>query len=98
MFWSELATLPFYADSFVTLTIEFDDIAIMADFVMVPGSCMTTPLTMGIDIFNRDDITYRQYLTRTGGGGDDVHVVSTSVRSRRLKHLLRATNFNALQP
>lgn len=79
MFWSELATLPFYADSFVTLTIEFDDIAIMADFVMVPGSCMTTPLTMGIDIFNRDDITYRQYLTLGGGGRPcSVHVGEVS--------------------
>lgn len=34
-----------YADSFVTLTYEFDDIAIMADFVVLPGSCMTTPVT-----------------------------------------------------
>lgn len=70
-----------HADSFVTLTIEFDDISIEADFVVVPGSCMTTPVIIGTDILNRDGITYvrtkdRQYLTRADG--KDVHAVSVS--------------------
>lgn len=57
-------------DSYVTLTIEFSDISIEADFVVVPASCMNTPIIIGTDILNRDGVTYvrtkdRQYLMRT---------------------------------
>lgn len=57
-------------DSYVTLTIEFSEISIEADFVVVPASCMNTPIIIGTDILNREGVTYvrtkdRQYLTRT---------------------------------
>ncbi|CAG9133807.1 unnamed protein product [Plutella xylostella] len=58
------------ADSFVTLTVEFAEISIEADFVIVPGTCMSFPLIVGTDILNRDGVTYirtkdRQYLTHS---------------------------------
>lgn len=58
------------ADSYVTLTIEFSEITIEADFVVVPASCMNFPIVVGTDILNRDGVTYvrtkdAQYLTRS---------------------------------
>lgn len=56
--------------SYVTVTIEFSDISIEADLVVVPSAFMNTPIIIGADVLNRDGITYvrtkdRQYLTRT---------------------------------
>lgn len=58
------------AKSYVTLTVEFSEISLEADFVVVPAECMTTPIIIGTDVLNRDGITYvrtkdRQYLTHT---------------------------------
>lgn len=55
---------------FVTLTVEFDEISIEADFTVVPGSCMSFPVIVGTDILNRDGVTYvrtkdKQYLTHS---------------------------------
>lgn len=67
--------------SYVTVTIEFSDISIEADLVVVPSAFMNTPIIIGTDVLNRDGITYvrtkdRQYLTRT------VNCISTnSIRS-----------------
>ncbi|XP_072934810.1 uncharacterized protein [Epargyreus clarus] len=68
------------SDSFVTLTVEFDEISIEADFVVVPGSYMNTPIIIGTDILNRDGITYirtnnKQYLTRSPQ--TSVHMISS---------------------
>lgn len=57
------------ATSYVTLTVEFADIALEADFVVVPAAYMSMPMIIGTDILNRDGITYvrtkdRQYLVR----------------------------------
>lgn len=67
------------ANTYVTLTIEFSEISIEADFVVVPASCMTAPIIIGTDILNRDGVTYvrtkdRQYLTRSA----TVSLVSTA--------------------
>uniref|UniRef100_A0A1E1WCE6 CCHC-type domain-containing protein n=1 Tax=Pectinophora gossypiella TaxID=13191 RepID=A0A1E1WCE6_PECGO len=56
------------ADSCVTLTVEFNEISIEADFVVVPASFMNTPIIVGTDILNRDGVTYvrtkdAQYIT-----------------------------------
>lgn len=58
------------ATSYVTLTIEFSEISVEVDLVVVPSKCMTTPIIIGTDVLNRDGITYvrtkdRQVLTRS---------------------------------
>lgn len=60
----------FVADSYVILTIEFHEISIEADFVVVPASYMSTSIIIGADVLNSDGVTYirsknRQYLTRS---------------------------------
>lgn len=68
------------ADSYVTLTVEFSEIAIEADFVVVPAQYMNSPIIIGTDILNRDGVTYvrtknNQYLTRTTGNPKHVGTV-----------------------
>lgn len=58
------------ASSYVTLTIEFSDISIEADLVVVPAPCISTSIIVGTDVLNREGITYvrtrdRQYITHT---------------------------------
>ncbi|CAG9137977.1 unnamed protein product [Plutella xylostella] len=58
------------ATSYVTLTIEFSEISVEVDLVVVPSKCMTTPIIIGTDVLNRDGITYvrtkdGQVLTRS---------------------------------
>lgn len=58
------------ATSYVTVVIEFSEISIEADLIVVPSSCMNTPIIIGTDILNRDGVTYvrtknAQYLTRS---------------------------------
>lgn len=68
--------------TYVTVTIEFSDISIETDLVVVPSVFMSTPIIIGTDVLNRDGITYirtkdRQYLTR-----DDQPICVNSVQSR----------------
>ncbi|XP_072945682.1 uncharacterized protein [Epargyreus clarus] len=58
------------ATSYVTLTIEFSDISIEVDLIVVPPSFMNVPIIIGTDVLNRDGITYirtkdKQYITRS---------------------------------
>lgn len=69
------------ADSFVTLTLEFDEISIEADLIVVPGSSMCCPIIIGTDILNRDGVTYirtknKQYLTRSFQNTASVNTVA----------------------
>lgn len=69
------------ARSYVTLTLEFSEIAIEADLVVVPSSCISFPIIIGTDILNREGITYirtkdNQYLTRS------INVVSNADANR----------------
>ncbi|KAJ0175949.1 hypothetical protein K1T71_008123 [Dendrolimus kikuchii] len=58
------------AREYITLTVEFRNIALEVDFVIVPASCMNTPIIIGTDVLNRDGVTFirtkhGQYLTHT---------------------------------
>lgn len=58
------------ASSYVTTTIEFRDISVEVDLIVVPPSYMNTPIIIGTDVLNRDGITYVrtkdvQYLTHS---------------------------------
>lgn len=58
------------AHEFITLTIEFSHISLEVDLVIVPSSCMNTPIIIGTDVLNRDGVTFfrtkdKQYLTRS---------------------------------
>ncbi|KAL0830207.1 hypothetical protein ABMA28_003662 [Loxostege sticticalis] len=58
------------ATSFVTATVEFSDISVEVDLVVVPAVYMNAPIIIGTDVLNRDGITYvrtkdRQYLMRS---------------------------------
>ncbi|XP_028169740.1 uncharacterized protein LOC114359509 [Ostrinia furnacalis] len=58
------------AHEYVTLTVEFSNIALDIDFVVVPASCMNTPIIIGTDVLNRDGVTFvrtkdQQYLTHS---------------------------------
>ncbi|GBP07911.1 hypothetical protein EVAR_78067_1 [Eumeta japonica] len=58
------------ANSFITVTLEFDNISIETDLVVVPASLMVTPIIIGTDVLNHDGVIYvrtkdRQYLSRT---------------------------------
>lgn len=53
---------------YISLTVEFSNIAIDVDFVIVPSSFMNTPIIIEIDVLNRDGLTFirtkrGQYLT-----------------------------------
>lgn len=55
---------------YITLTVEFSNIALDVDFVIVPSSFMNTPIIIGTDVLNRDGVTYirikhGQYLTHS---------------------------------
>lgn len=71
------------ADSFVTLTLEFDQISIEADLVVVPGSSICFPIIIGTDILNRDGVTYirtkhRQYLTHSSSNTVLINTVTNN--------------------
>lgn len=71
------------ATSYVTLTVEFSDISIEVDLVVVPASYINTPIIIGTDVLNRDGITYirtkdRQFLTRSDNINKKVNVVGKS--------------------
>lgn len=71
------------ATSCTTLTVQFANIAIEADFIVVPAKFMKTPLIIGTDILNRDGITYVrtkdcQYLTRTPVSDKNAHVFTVT--------------------
>lgn len=58
------------ARELVTLTVEFSNISLDIDLVVVPASCMNTNIIIGTDVLNRDGITFvrtknAQYLTHT---------------------------------
>lgn len=58
------------AREYIILTVEFSNIALEVDFVVIPESCMSTPVIRGTDVLNRDVVTllrtkYGQYLTHT---------------------------------
>lgn len=60
----------FVAREYITLTVEFSDIALEVDFVIVPALYMNTPIIVGTDVLNRDGVTFirtkhGQHLTRT---------------------------------
>lgn len=55
---------------YVTVTVEFEHVSLEVDLVVVPASCMNTPIIIGTDVLNRDGIVYirtkdRQYLSRS---------------------------------
>ncbi|XP_047026313.1 uncharacterized protein LOC124634698 [Helicoverpa zea] len=71
------------ATSYVTLTVEFSDISIEVDLVIVPASFMNAPIIIGTDVLNRDGITYirtkdRQYLTRADTINKEVNAIDKS--------------------
>lgn len=58
------------SESYVTVTLEFSDISIEVDLVVVPSSCMNAPIIIGTDVLNRDGVMYirtknRQYLSHS---------------------------------
>lgn len=66
---------------YITLTVEFSNIALEVDFVVVPASCMNTPIIIGTDVLNRDGVTFirtkhGQYLTHTPDRVLNVNAVS----------------------
>lgn len=70
--------------SYVTATVEFSDIAIEVDLVVVPSPYMNAPIIIGTDVLNQDGITFvrtkdRQYLTRS----DESHVHVNAARRDR---------------
>lgn len=57
------------ATSYITVTIEFSEISVEVDLVVVPAVYMNAPIIIGTDVLNRDGIVYvrskdKQYLTR----------------------------------
>ncbi|XP_052754450.1 uncharacterized protein LOC128201458 [Galleria mellonella] len=76
-----------HANFYVTLTIEFDEITLKADFVVVPESCIAFPLIIGTDILNRDGVTYvrskaKQYLTRSPMTQQQVNTVVPNTKDQ----------------
>lgn len=47
-----------YVNSYVTLTIELEEISLEADLLIVPDECMNAPIIIGTDVLNREGITY----------------------------------------
>lgn len=71
---------------FVTLTIEFENISLEVDLVVVPASCMNTPIIIGTDVLNRDGIIYfrtkdRQYLTHSSNNFANVNAIQRDISS-----------------
>ncbi|KAJ0169644.1 hypothetical protein K1T71_014829 [Dendrolimus kikuchii] len=71
------------AREYITLIVEFRNIALEVDFVIVPASCMNTPIIIGTDVLNRDGVTFirtkhGQYLTHTPNSVLKVNSVSVS--------------------
>lgn len=71
------------ATSYVTLTVEFNDISVEADLVVVPSGFMNTPIIIGTDVLNRDGITYvrtknKQFLTRANESSASVNAVQSN--------------------
>lgn len=93
------------ATSYVTLTVEFSDISVEVDLVVVPASFMNAPIIIGTDVLNRDGITYirtkdKQYLTRTDKVNKKVNVVgvgdqfklNTPLKGKELEGLMSVVN------
>ncbi|CAG9123135.1 unnamed protein product [Plutella xylostella] len=77
---------PITVNSLVTLVIEFKEISIEVDLLVVPSSCMTAPIIIGTDVLNREGVVYirtkeRQYLTRSSGVAN-VASVSTDTQQQ----------------
>lgn len=72
--------------SYVTVTLEFQNISIEVDLVIVPSNCMNAPIILGTDVLNREGVTYirtkdQQYLTHSSNISlkvNSVKVVSDS--------------------
>lgn len=69
-------------NSYVTLIVEFRDIAVEVNLMVMPSECMTAPIIIGTDVLNREGITYirtkdRQYLTRSSSKSTANGQVST---------------------
>lgn len=85
----------------VTLNIEFKDITIEADLVVVPASCMSTPIVIGTDVLNRDGIVYvrtkhDQFLTRSTESPVKVNAVHAEKR-REINTPLLESDLDALK-
>lgn len=90
------------ATSYVTLTIEFINISIEVDLVVVPSQFMNAPIIIGTDVLNRDGITYirtkdRQYLTRSLVPVNTVQVdnnvtINTPLQDEELAGLMSVVN------
>ncbi|KAJ2937542.1 hypothetical protein O0L34_g19050 [Tuta absoluta] len=46
------------ATTYITATIEFSDLSVEADLVVVPAECMNAPVIIGTDILNRDGVVF----------------------------------------
>lgn len=62
------------AREYITLTVEFSNITLEVDFVVVPASCMNTPIIIGTDVLNRVTVKDRyplplidDHIDRLGG-------------------------------
>ncbi|XP_041973936.1 uncharacterized protein LOC121729479 [Aricia agestis] len=47
-----------FVEFYVTLTIEFPEITLEVDLLIVPRECMNAPIIIGTDVLNRDGVTY----------------------------------------
>lgn len=79
-----LGNRAFVARSYVTLVLEFSEITIEADLVVVPSCFMPTPIIIGTDILNRDGIIYvrtkdNQYLTRSLTVASNVNLATAEI-------------------
>lgn len=86
--------------SYVTLPVEFDDVTLEVDLFVIAAEYMNTPVIIGTDVLNRDDVTYvrtreRQRITRNIKKHDNVLKIDYDLRTRPNTNLV-GDDFNKL--
>lgn len=86
----------------ISLTVEFSNIAVNVDFVVVPSSFMNTPIIIGTDVLNRDGVTFirtkdGQYLTHSSDSIEvnsvqEIGKVNTPLQGNNYDSLMRVIN------
>ncbi|XP_046971049.1 uncharacterized protein LOC124538087 [Vanessa cardui] len=85
---------------YVTLPIEFDEIALEVELFVVPSELMNSPVIIGTDVLNREGVTYvrtcdRQYLKHVSNEVTDVFTIESD-RHMPLKTELTGENLQQL--
>lgn len=89
------------SNEYVTLTIEFENISLDVDLVIVPDSCINTPIIIGTDVLNRDGIVYlrtkdKQYLTHSSSNVFNANIIQTSLKPNDINTPLQGSDLASL--